>query len=153
MKKTLWTTGCRTYNITQELMKDILDKTAKILSAFVHPNLPQKKILGVVRSLNKEIEKWIKDHSAFLHHEIDQQNNFCWRSEGTIDKQKTAKLILQNRNIDIECRFYLACFYCMEEEVQSIWNQMSEMEKMETEECARFRILQSWINWVKNGIM
>ncbi|GBM43247.1 hypothetical protein AVEN_45090-1 [Araneus ventricosus] len=110
----------------------------------------RKRVLEAVRGLEYGICQWRADYSKILQVE-DGECIFYWRCDGTIDRMKTARQLVQNASIDISQRFNLACTYCLEESIKSLWAEMVASGeavnfKIDNNTMARF-----WLRWMREG--
>ncbi|GBM48026.1 hypothetical protein AVEN_34356-1 [Araneus ventricosus] len=85
----------------------------------------------------------------------EQKFTLICRSEGTIDRTKTAEKIVRDENVDIKTRFQIACIYCLEDSVQSLWTTLdvnSETEEYETPFNTRVNgMVHLWVYWMSEG--
>ncbi|GFT26903.1 uncharacterized protein NPIL_148491 [Nephila pilipes] len=120
----------------------------------------QEKLIGLFKPLSYELLMWRKDHSPILGPNADQQINFCWKSEGTIDRLQTAKRVVHYEHFTITQRFTMACYYWMTDEVVQLWekllpseyeNLMTYLGRMSLSVYGIDGILISWIKWLTQG--
>ncbi|GBO18902.1 hypothetical protein AVEN_141744-1 [Araneus ventricosus] len=114
------------------------------------PPCLRKRVLEAVHGLEYGICQWRADYSKILQVE-DAEFIFYWRCDGTIDRMKTAQQLVQNANIDISQRFNLACTYCLEESIKTLWAEMVASGeavnfKIDHNSMARF-----WLRWMREG--
>ncbi|GIY96547.1 uncharacterized protein CEXT_556901 [Caerostris extrusa] len=109
----------------------IFEKAMTRISTFV-PALLQKKVVNLLKTIHNEIERWWADHHVFfiLLSNIDIHGNLCWKSEGTIDRIKTVKKLVQMEELGVSTRLLLACTYFLEKEISILWNKMSPLDKL-----------------------
>ncbi|GFT22726.1 uncharacterized protein NPIL_621101 [Nephila pilipes] len=125
----------------------------------VYPLSLQQKIMSFMKPISYEVEMWKKQHETFTGKQIDQRimNKFHWKTDGTIDRLKTANSLIQSDVLQMRHRFRLACNYWQEESVLSIWEQMSaglrdyfckiEMYDIpESERSSNINVIE-WIRW------
>ncbi|CAL1287355.1 unnamed protein product [Larinioides sclopetarius] len=140
--------------ICQEQWALFNDVATIVFLKIVHPMHKglQDRVVGVVRSICIEIQKWTDDHR---HIEIidNIEDSLYWSHEGLIDRKKTAKELVRNENLYIQSRFELACNYCFMNYVKSLWNLMSKSEKRRYsgEHIQNSRILDFWTKWLTTG--
>ncbi|GFY47127.1 uncharacterized protein TNIN_474021 [Trichonephila inaurata madagascariensis] len=95
------------------------------------PNLIRKNISGIVRAMATEVAKWYDSHRDLLPPaSIDNWKRICWYSHGTIDYFATARAFLQDENLNRRQRFVLSCKYYLEDDVEALWEDMSEDDLM-----------------------
>nr|GBN06910.1 hypothetical protein AVEN_245632-1 [Araneus ventricosus]GBN06951.1 hypothetical protein AVEN_153667-1 [Araneus ventricosus] len=115
----------------------------------------QKKLENFIAPLFRELEKWlntcyqsllVKDETCYvIMYNIPQ----CWLTDGTIDREKSAKLVVENNNILRINRFMFACTYCSYEDVLNLWELLSETEKDKLQKYSDF-VVKQWITWLKS---
>ncbi|GBN41770.1 hypothetical protein AVEN_26681-1 [Araneus ventricosus] len=93
------------------------------------PKQLQKKVIFLIRPISFEVEKWKMRHSKILDLNVDLQKFLSWKSEGTIDRHRTAMKLIQNDILPISKSFVLACLYCLSEFAESLWIRMSELQR------------------------
>ncbi|GFY73672.1 uncharacterized protein TNIN_429131 [Trichonephila inaurata madagascariensis] len=70
------------------------------------------EITAAVRALSFEVWYWIMDHwKIFSEKRSLSCLPFSWKSDGTIDRIRTADILIQSQVLDLETRFTLACNY------------------------------------------
>ncbi|GBM03276.1 hypothetical protein AVEN_142562-1 [Araneus ventricosus] len=142
------------YSDRHELWKMIQMKAAEKLPFL--PNSLKTSVCKYIQSLHVESEDWIKDHMFLLnldplHCNLVYKTIFCWKSDGTINRVKTAKKIAQNKNIDPNSRFILACTYFLEDEVLAIWHGHKEVKKKSMRIKGTNSAVRFWMKWLKKG--
>ncbi|GBO32047.1 hypothetical protein AVEN_186560-1 [Araneus ventricosus] len=102
-------------------------KVKRKLNQIGLPDLIIDIVLENLWPISFEISKWIVYHVEDTG--FDCSSNFCWTPQVKIDYLKTAEILIKNEALDIRKRFKLACFYCLNSEVRSLWEQMSLSER------------------------
>lgn len=93
-------------------------------------NLPKtlkKQILCLIKIIGCQIRKWMEYHDQNMS--ILLADDFCWTQGGTIDKKKTAEIILKNEALPAPTRYKLACIYCLDYYIPVIWKEMREWQR------------------------
>lgn len=96
-------------------------KNARKLS---QPGLLKEKILGCIKPIGLEILKWIEYHCTGYYLYVDLPFRFCWTPQGTIDRKRTAGVLMKDEHLDITIRYKLACIYCLEGDIRRLWNEI-----------------------------
>lgn len=96
-------------------------KNARKLS---QPGLLQEKILGSIKPIGLEILKWIEYHCTGYYLYVDLPFSFCWTPQGTIDRKRTAAVLIKDEHLDVTIRYKLACLYCLEGDIRELWNEI-----------------------------
>lgn len=105
----------------QAVEEIVIEKVSKL----PQPRHLQEKVLGLVKPIGLQILKWIEYHCKnFLG--VNLPNEFCWMAQGTLDKKKTAGVLIKDEQMDITERYNLACIYCLEEDIPKLWNKIPE---------------------------
>ncbi|GFU33996.1 hypothetical protein NPIL_460141 [Nephila pilipes] len=83
--------------------------------------------MNLMKRIHYEVEMWIEHHKTFVGNNFDQRimGTFHWKSDGMIDRLKTASALIQSDLLQMRHRFMLACNYWHDERVLSIWEQMT----------------------------
>lgn len=95
------------------------------------PELLKEKTLVFVRAVDCQIVNWIDYHRVELHLNIGLPDEFCWTSQGLVDKKKTAEVLVKDEDIDITVRYQLACIYCLEGDIWELWDKIPEDRKQD----------------------
>ncbi|GBO22582.1 hypothetical protein AVEN_1308-1 [Araneus ventricosus] len=107
--------------------KRLRGKVRRKLNQIGVPDIIIDIVLENLWPISFEISKWIVYHVEDTG--IGCSSNFCWTPQVNIDYVKTAEILIKNEALGIKKRFKLACFYCLDSEVRSLWEQMSLSEK------------------------
>ncbi|GBM38987.1 hypothetical protein AVEN_70174-1 [Araneus ventricosus] len=111
------------------------------------PPLLRKRVREAIHGLKSGVELWRKEHSSILELD-DGECIFYWRCDGTIDTVKTAEHLVLNSNIDIRKRFYIACMYCLEKSIQTLWAEIEATGKTEDLETTDYCAARFWVRWL-----
>ncbi|GFY67013.1 uncharacterized protein TNIN_250721 [Trichonephila inaurata madagascariensis] len=118
------------------------------------PTVVRKKLVAVVTSLGWEMYHWFDCHGHFFqNNNLDLRNKLHWFSFGIIDRQQTARNFIQDVNLNIRERFHLALRYCLEEEVHSLWTNMSPDNRFqETNRLVRTGTIEMWYRTLHENV-
>ncbi|CAL1286333.1 unnamed protein product [Larinioides sclopetarius] len=111
------------------------NEVEKKVSKLLLPELLKKRMLDVAEPLRIEISKWQWLHNNFFiritHKKFDMNiyEQLCWTCTGAIDYRKTAEKLVRLKTLDIEKRYRLACFYCLEDCIPELWMDLPEKYK------------------------
>ncbi|GBO22341.1 hypothetical protein AVEN_245015-1, partial [Araneus ventricosus] len=114
------------------------------------PGHLRMKVLEAVQGLQYGAWGWKSQHSHVLKLK-DGECIFYWRSDGRVDEIKTAQKLVQNANIDIRKRFHIACIYCLEESIQTLWTEMKASGETGNLETTRDSMMHFWVKWMSDG--
>ncbi|GBL73502.1 hypothetical protein AVEN_159492-1 [Araneus ventricosus] len=122
------------------------------------PTSLRERIKKAVEGLQYEIGEWIQGHekkivSVYYYY---GKCTFFWRSDGSIDRTKTAQEIVRNQNVAIRARFDIACMYCLEKSVQTLWaaleaNGETDCYDIPYDECFFNAMVPFWLRWMREG--
>ncbi|GFQ74776.1 uncharacterized protein TNCT_702841 [Trichonephila clavata] len=99
------------------------------LSTLSLPNMFKKEVTALVRLVVIESYKWWLNHKTTIQSTMNLQNHFHWTQDIKINRQKTAKSIIADDNIDIKDRFMLALLYCFEDDMFSLYGKLSSFQR------------------------
>ncbi|CAL1262279.1 unnamed protein product [Larinioides sclopetarius] len=119
-------------------------------SLLIIPAHLRETVVQGVHGLNEAIQNWRMDH----HHIFKFKNDHCtlyFRSDGSIDAVETAKNLVRNRKISIRKRFKIACMYCLEKSVLTLWAEMEASGETENLETANNSMTRFWVRWLREG--
>ncbi|GBN54806.1 hypothetical protein AVEN_115427-1 [Araneus ventricosus] len=115
----------------------------------------QKKLENFIAPLCYEIAEWLR--TCYRDWSVDDDTFFiiidnipqCWLTDGTIDREKSAKSVVKSGNIRIINQFIFACVYCLYEDVLNLWELLSETEKDDLRSYSNL-IVKQWIAWLES---
>lgn len=142
------------YDATGKQWDSLKCKLFAILQNLQLPLVVQKTVVGLMRPIILEVNSWKDDHSDIL--DVDHlQGSLRWNPEGTINRLETAKALIGSEAINMFCRFILASFYFLKDEVHDLWNRMSDSDraKLSDNSCyvSRHLIVRLWTNSLLRG--
>ncbi|GBO44271.1 hypothetical protein AVEN_5375-1 [Araneus ventricosus] len=114
------------------------------------PTNLRHNVWEAVERVQEEVRKWMHDHRYVpgLDH---TKFPFFWRSDGTIDRAKTAQDLVGNQTIDIKTRFEIACKYCLVNSVQTLWAELEAISETENFETPYNGIVYFWVTWMREA--
>ncbi|GBN06465.1 hypothetical protein AVEN_177223-1 [Araneus ventricosus] len=116
-------------------------------SLLLMPGRLRKLVLEAVHGLSYEVRSWRMDH-AFIG---KKKRTVHWRSDGTIDRIKTAQQLVLDESLSIRKRFEVACVYCLEESVRTLWTEMEASRQTENIGTADNCAVRFWARWIREG--
>ncbi|GFS97038.1 uncharacterized protein NPIL_60961 [Nephila pilipes] len=141
---------------------------SKKWESLVEKNLPTlknssillKRVSNLMRPLNEEANNWTADHYYILEfHSFPLSIDYQWRSNGTIDRLKTARSFIQSENFDSSLRFQMACIYWLEEDARRLWNEMHPLFKrflsqsfLPDSNRVWRAIVGEWVKYLESGV-
>lgn len=111
-----------------EKWQDIEFKVILKVLQLPQPKLLTKKMLGFISPIGTQILNWMKHHADRFFN-IKLPNELCWTPQGTVDRKRTAEMLVKDDNLDIITRYKLACVYCLEDCVSEMWNELPQRKK------------------------
>ncbi|GFY61529.1 hypothetical protein TNIN_70132 [Trichonephila inaurata madagascariensis] len=125
------------------------------ISTLPLPNIMKKEVTVSVQLLLTEFDKWLHDQARIMDSSMNNMmdtanllNNIHWTQDNNIDRQKTAKAIIADNNIDIRYRFRLASFYCFQDDMSSLWRLLNIWQQYS---CGAECIFEMGILWLRDG--
>ncbi|GFT00161.1 uncharacterized protein NPIL_457831 [Nephila pilipes] len=133
----------------------------KTLPKYIYSRPLLQKIMIWMKRIHYEVESWKEHHETFVGKNLDPRfiKTFHWKSDGTIDRVKTANVLIESHLLQMRYRFRLACNYWHDERVLPIWDQLtaglknylSKIEIYDIPESERpFNI--NMIHWIRRFI-
>ncbi|GFV54212.1 uncharacterized protein TNCV_2163041 [Trichonephila clavipes] len=71
----------------------------------------QEDIIAFIKPIQTEVSYWMDDHEEMLPLDQKLSLKFCFNADGTVDRVKTADLLIGSKLLDAKTRFVLACQY------------------------------------------
>ncbi|GFQ89181.1 uncharacterized protein TNCT_689891 [Trichonephila clavata] len=107
-------------------LKDETLKTAirRKLSAFYIPSSLKDEIIALIKPIALEVNNWREDHIGIFTATQKFPHKFYFHANGTLDRIKTADLLIQSKLLPEEKRFLLACQYWSSREVLTFFENM-----------------------------
>ncbi|XP_035228170.1 uncharacterized protein LOC118200323 [Stegodyphus dumicola] len=99
----------------------IEDKVIENILILPITQFAKQSLLDLVQLIGSHIFQW-KEFHLFLN--INLPDSFCWTPYGTIDAKKTAEKLLKDENLSFVVHFRLACVYCIDSYIYSLWPQV-----------------------------
>ncbi len=112
----------------REKWQEIEDKVVEKVPHLPQPEPLKEEILGFIKPVGLQILKWMEYHRDLLNGGYVKRNlsRLFWTPQGTVDKKKTAEILIKDESLDITKRYKLACIYCLEDDVPELWNKIPE---------------------------
>ncbi|GIY10507.1 uncharacterized protein CEXT_455531, partial [Caerostris extrusa] len=136
-------------SLDEEMLDRIVIQSAD-LSKVTTAKILQAAILVELKHISANIIKWIKFH-ILEGDPTFRLSYICWQPDGTIDDWETAQFLLRNTRFNVTSRFLMAWIYGQIDDIERIWNQMSEQDKAKTKtiiESAGFKYILRWFTCV-----
>lgn len=92
-------------------------------------NIPitlQDEIILLMISIELEVLNWLEDHEGIFIYKQLWHFKFCWNSDGTVDRIKTADSLIHSNCLDEKMRFVLACQYWYCSDILSLFENLRE---------------------------
>lgn len=119
----------------QDEWKRILDeKQQDTLKQLPLPEAHQQQILNYMKPIKLRMLVWAKYIQAilgfsFLEQSVDCINSSLFNAWGNINAKEVALVLVENEKFEISQRYKLACLYCLEQPIRSLWEKIPEEEK------------------------
>ncbi|XP_055929573.1 uncharacterized protein LOC129960290 [Argiope bruennichi] len=110
----------------------IESKVKKKASVILLTDTVKEELMDVIKPIGPEILKWRNYHQLLTLDSYFTSNvlhQLCWTSVGTVDYKKTAEKLIRQQRMDIMSSYKLACMYCLDDSIKTIWEKLSETNK------------------------
>lgn len=109
--------------------REIENRVLENMLQLTMPTCFKEKISSYIQTIGLQIFIWMRYHLSYCQIDLDLPNEFSWTPHATIDKTKTAEVLISDDSIDVATRFKLACIYCLEDDIRKLWNQVPDCLK------------------------
>lgn len=119
----------------QKKWGEILNKKQKsIIERLNLPETYQQQILSNIEPIKLRMLAWAKYIEtilglSFLKYSVDCINSSFFTERGDINTKEAALALVKNEKFEIGQRYKLACLYCLEQSIRSLWEKIPEEEK------------------------
>ncbi|GBM39974.1 hypothetical protein AVEN_142247-1 [Araneus ventricosus] len=142
-------------------------KIVEIISRLRVPIKLENKLASLIKHVYSEMIIWagglLQMHSKILPQDkpacpcldlIDFRRSFQWKSVGIINEKETVLHLVSDERLDVAFRFVLACHFCLEKVVISLWGIMPEVTKSDIRlhTATQLEFVPFWITRLKEGV-
>lgn len=117
---------CKRYDEWKMIEDSVIDKVSELTI----PASLKEKLSCYIQPIGIQILRWIDYHFRFCGFDFGLLNNLCWTPNGTLDKKKTAEVLIRDEAIDITVRYRLACAYCLEDAIPELFYRKIDNHKI-----------------------
>ncbi|GFY65444.1 uncharacterized protein TNIN_39441 [Trichonephila inaurata madagascariensis] len=116
-----------------------------------------RKMVKFIRSSYFRVLEWFEQHIHFFSDVLDnafyEKIPLYWTESLMIDKEKTAKSLVSNKEL-LGCakRYELACLYCFESSIKQLWMDLEEKEKKRYGEESASSLVEFWTSRVEKEV-
>ncbi|GFY79553.1 uncharacterized protein TNIN_425951 [Trichonephila inaurata madagascariensis] len=71
----------------------------------------QGEIIALIKPIVLDVTFWRQDHREIFTTKKESCLKFCFNEDGTVDRIKTAELLINSKRLSVRTRFVLACQY------------------------------------------
>ncbi|XP_055925800.1 uncharacterized protein LOC129957496 [Argiope bruennichi] len=95
------------------------------------PQTMREPLVKIMTPIFLQTFKWLEFHEEYLKTSSSRfkyreyLKHFRWTHMGTINYRKTAESVIRDEKLPIDLRFMFACLYCLEEDIQDLWQKLS----------------------------
>ncbi|KAF8766934.1 hypothetical protein HNY73_019949 [Argiope bruennichi] len=129
---------CQTTVEKERGEKTVVSRDEVFKSMVAELRLPESMrgpLVNIMNLIFLETCKWKAFHMEFL--ELYHSGFYYplyikrihWTNMGTINYRKTAEAMIRDEKLNIDQRFRLACLYCLEKDIQDLWQKLSPLSK------------------------
>lgn len=137
---------------TRVKWKNVLKMIKDRVDELMLPELQVQDLKGIIRPIGKQLMKWLMFHKTIFHTAERSAADFfsflCWTPQGTIDKKKTARRLIETPELlNVREKYTLACVYCLEDHIRSLQSSFAtERDLRKTREKLRsmFALKKYW---------
>ncbi|GFQ84640.1 uncharacterized protein TNCT_128941, partial [Trichonephila clavata] len=97
-------------------------------SEFGIPLTLQENIIALIKPIQLEVINWFSDHDGIFTETQECVIEFCFNPDGTVDRIKTADLLIYSKWLDVQTRFVLACQYWSSWDVRTFFRNLHKFE-------------------------
>ncbi|GBM65678.1 hypothetical protein AVEN_148267-1 [Araneus ventricosus] len=130
----------------EDKLENLKVNRAKESLLFIPDHL-RKTVLESFRGLHYEIENWRTEHMD----DINYKYTINLRPEGTVDRIETAYHMVLDKRINIRKRFEMACMYCLEKRIRTLWAEMEASGQTDIFETDDNTMVRFWVRWMREG--
>ncbi|GFS38142.1 uncharacterized protein TNIN_84461 [Trichonephila inaurata madagascariensis] len=103
----------------------------KAISTLYIPLLLQKDIIILIKHIRLEYDNWIDDHNEIFSKMQERSLEFCFNADGTVDRIKTADLLINSKRLSVPTRFVLACQYWSSWDVLTFFKKLRKRSRLQ----------------------
>lgn len=121
-----------TGNLEKIWKAKIDEKTELLIASLSIPTKHKDFIRSKIQPISFRMLVWTKYIQAILGLEpslFEYINVSFFTTQGDVNTEKTVITLLENERFEIERRYKLACLYCLEQHIQSLWKKLTLEEK------------------------
>ncbi|CAL1287192.1 unnamed protein product [Larinioides sclopetarius] len=138
----------RFYKQTRITLKRILEVAFDKISTLIMTSEFQMKVKHLILNIIHEFWLWKQSLQNYL--DINKLKNIrpFWSQQLTIDRAKTARILIETTNFDATVCFLLACKYCFFDDALNLWSNMTAEQKtafVSVRGIQRYFPLEVWI--------
>ncbi|KAF8797018.1 hypothetical protein HNY73_001334 [Argiope bruennichi] len=113
------------------------------------------RVVHIFQPIVSEVYFWVRDHYDIIKHiqKSHITNNLYWKLEGTIDRTKTSKQLIQNENINGEMRYAFAFAYFYNQDVYSqLCQSLTDEERESIYRNVSDLDVGFWMQWLREKV-
>ncbi|KAF8773124.1 uncharacterized protein LOC129985319 [Argiope bruennichi] len=129
-------------------LKNILDVAVDKLSTLMLSSSCRTKVRSLIMYMIREFWIWKQNHDSILDTQLLRDIRPFWTKQLTIDRPKTARILIETKKFDAAVCFILACKYCFVEDALQLWSDMTAEQKVfvaSLKRIPRYSPLETWI--------
>ncbi|GFT16887.1 uncharacterized protein TNCV_3193541 [Trichonephila clavipes] len=115
-------------NFQYEVWKDAIREE---MSSLGIPVVLQDDVITLIKPMNLEVTNWMEDHDEIISENQECFLEFCFNADGTVDRIKTANLLIHSKRLSVTTRFMLACQYWSSWDVLTFFKKLRKREKFQ----------------------
>ncbi|KAF8796919.1 hypothetical protein HNY73_001247 [Argiope bruennichi] len=110
------------------------------------------KLVKFLRPMYMEVIAWLRDHEFEATPKIFNfllKHFIQWKTDGTIDRKKTAMKMIQSRRFHYRYRFILACNYLLIDDIFVLWNRVKRSKRKKLYRTGTNAAVRFWVHLLK----
>ncbi|GFY38440.1 hypothetical protein TNIN_352181 [Trichonephila inaurata madagascariensis] len=112
----------------EKIWKRLIRKKLSVLGI---PLALQGEIIALVKPITLDVDFWRRDHDGIFTTKQEFSLKFCFHYDGTVDRIKTADLLIRSKWLSVRTRFVLACQYWSRWDVLTFFENSHEQQEIE----------------------
>lgn len=108
--------------------KEIDKLVQKIIQDLELPDTFKAELSSISRQIGQEMLAWTQ-YYAYQCNKSVFLKNVCWTPQGSIDAEKTARSLVNDKSLTVFQRYKIACINCFDEMIPDLWKQCGVDEK------------------------
>ncbi|KAF8796928.1 hypothetical protein HNY73_001256 [Argiope bruennichi] len=131
----------------------LIEKTAMEKLPPLPPSLPIQ-VAKFIRQMHYEFVSWLLDHNLMSEEKgccINYRKFICWKTDGTINRIKTAEKFIEDEEIEHPDRLIVACNYLFVCDILRLWRQRKVSGTENVTRAGNNSAVRVWMHLLTKG--